>query len=174
MLLELKVQYSLNEMNQAGVERFVEELGVLLELEAGTPRMVGRALGWLLVCEPTEQSAAELAEMLQASKGSISSATRLLLRMGFIERVRVRGERFDRFRARPEAWDDFFWRLEQFSEPRRVLRLGLDALADERPEARERLEELDGLYAWWERRLPALREEYLADRERKRKRGGRR
>lgn len=49
--------------------------------------MVGRALGWLLVCEPPEQSAAELAETLQASKGSISTATRVLLRLGFIERV---------------------------------------------------------------------------------------
>src|SRR5664280_2152746 len=118
-------------MNQPAIERFVEELGVLLELEAGTPRMVGRTLGWLLVCDPPEQSAAELAQMLQASKGSISTATRLLLRMGFIERARFRGERFDRFRAQPEAWDEFFWRDEQFKTPRRVFRLGLDALAGE-------------------------------------------
>ena len=139
---------------------------MLLELEAGTPRMVGRVLGWLLVSDPPEQSAAELAEHLQASKGSISTASRVLLRLGFIERVRVRGERFDRFRARPESWNEFFWRQEQFAAPRRVLRLGLDALADEPSERRERLEELDQLYAWWEERLPKLREEYMADRER--------
>ena len=48
-------------MNQAAVERFVEELGVLLEMQVAAPRMVGRALGWLLVCDPPEQSAAELA-----------------------------------------------------------------------------------------------------------------
>lgn len=155
-------------MNQAATERFVEELGMLLELEAGTPRMVGRALGWLLVCDPPEQSAAELAEMLQASKGSISTATRVLLRLGFVERVRLRGERFDRFRARPEAWDEFFWRNEQFTAPRRVLQMGLDALAGEPSERRTRLEELDALYAWWEERLPRLREEYLADRRRAR------
>lgn len=121
----------------------------MLELEAGTQRMVGRALGWLLVCEPPEQSAAELAQRLLASKGSISTATRVLLRMGFIERVRLRGERFDRFRARPEAWDDFFWRQEQFEAPRRVLRLGLDALAGEPAARRAPLEELDALYGWW-------------------------
>jgi DNA-binding transcriptional ArsR family regulator len=151
-------------MNQAAIERFVEELGILLELEAGTPRMVGRALGWLLVCDPPEQSAAELAEMLQASKGSISTATRVLLRMGLVERVRFRGERFDRFRVQPEAWDEFFWRDEQFKTPRRVLRLGLDALIKEPPARRARLEELDALYAWWEKRIPSLREEYLAER----------
>lgn len=153
-------------MNQPAVETFVEELGILLELEAGTPRMVGRTLGWLLVCDPPEQSASELAEILQASKGSISTATRVLLRMGFIERVRFRGERFDRFRAQPEAWDEFFWREEQFKTPRRVLRLGLDALADEPSARRARLQELDAIYDWWEQRMPKLREEYLADRRR--------
>ncbi|MGO9489218.1 MAG: GbsR/MarR family transcriptional regulator [Solirubrobacteraceae bacterium] len=153
-------------MNQSGIERFIEELGVQLELEAGAPRMVGRVLAWLLVCEPHEQSAAELAERLQASKGSISTATRVLLRMGLIERVRLRGQRFDRFSARPEAWDDYLWREDQFTMPRRVLRLGLDALSDEPAARRARLEELDSLYAWWEQRMPRLRAEYLADRGR--------
>ena len=153
-------------MNQSSIERFVEELGILLELEAGTPRMVGRTLGWLLVCEPPEQSAAELAEMLQASKGSISTATRVLLRMGLVERVRFRGERFDRFRVQPEAWDEFFWRDEQFKTPRRVLRIGLDALAAQPPGRSARLEKLDAMYAWWEKRMPKLREEYLAERSR--------
>ncbi len=102
--------------------------------------------------------------MLQASRGSISTATRVLLRMGLIERVRFRGERFDRFRVQPEAWDEFFWRDEQFKTPRRVLQLGLDALADEPSERRARLQELDAIYAWWEQRMPRLREEYQADR----------
>lgn len=157
-------------MNQAESARFVEEVGVMLELEAGTPRMVGRILGWLLICDPPEQSAGELAQALQASKGSISTATRVLLRLGFIERVRFPGERFDRFRAQPQAWDEFFWRKDQFSGPRRIFRMGLDLLADETSERRTRLQELDDLYAWWEERLPALREAYLADKSRRRDR----
>ena len=162
-------------MNEAAVERFIEQVGVQFELEAGTPRMVGRVFGWLLVCDPPEQSAAELAERLQASKGSISTATRVLLRIGMIERLRARGERFDRFMARPDAWDEFLWRQDQFTAPRRVWRLGLDALADEPRSRRVRLEELDSIYAWWEARMPKLREEYLADRRRadRRKRGRR-
>jgi hypothetical protein len=150
------------------IDMFIEELGIQLERDAATPRMVGRTLGWLLVCDPPEQSAAELADNLQASKGSISTATRALLRMGMIQRVRLRGERFDRFAARPEAWDDFFWREEQFSTPRRVLRLGLNALAGEPPARRARLEELDAVYAWWEQRLPRLKDEYLRERARAR------
>ena len=130
--------------------------------------MVGRVWGWLLVCDPPEQSAAELAEFLQASKGSISTATRVLLRLGLIERVRARGERFDRFRVRPEAWDETIWRQDQFTRPRRVFQLGLEALAGEPPARRARLEEVDEMYAWWEERIAKLREEYLADRRRAR------
>ena len=155
-------------MNQAAIERFVEEVGIQFELEAGAPRMVGRVWGWLLVCDPPEQSAAELAEFLQASKGSISTATRVLLRLGLIERVRARGERFDRFRVRPEAWDETIWRQDQFTRPRRVFQLGLEALAGEPPARRARLEEVDEMYAWWEERIAKLREEYLADRRRAR------
>jgi DNA-binding transcriptional ArsR family regulator len=154
-------------MNEPALERFVEELGMQFELEGGTPRMVGRVFGWLLVCEPSEQSAAELAERLQASKSSISTATRALLRMGVIERVRIRGERFDRFCALPQVWDEYLWREDQFSAPRRVLRLGIEALGDESATRRARLEELDSIYAWWEQRIPKLREEYLADRRRR-------
>jgi hypothetical protein len=153
-------------MSQPAIERFVEEFAMQLELEAGTPRMVGRTLAWLLVCDPPEQSAAELAQSLQASKGSVSTATRTLLRMGFVERTRLRGERFDRFRVQPEAWDELFWRDEQFTAPRRVLHAGLQALAGEPPARRRRVEELDALYAWWEARLPQLREEYLSERRR--------
>lgn len=145
---------------------------MLLELEAGAPRMVGRTLGWLLVCDPPEQSAAELAQTLEASKGSISMATRVLVRMGLVERVRHRGERFDRFKALPAAWDEFLWREDQFSGPRRILRLGLEALADEPASRREPLEQLDAVYAWWEQRIATLKAEYLADREREPDRAG--
>ena len=41
--------------------------------------------------------------------------------------------------------------------------MGLEALGDEPPARRERLEELDALYAWWEQRIPELHEEYLAE-----------
>ena len=156
-------------MDDIAIERFVEEVGIMLELDAAAPRMVGRVLGWLLVCEPPEQSAAELADFLQASKGSISTATRVLLRLGMVERVRARGDRFDRFRVRPGAYDEAIWRQDQYTRPRRILKMGMDALADEPPARRERLEDLDEMYAWWEERIAALHEEYLADMERKRK-----
>ncbi|MBA3470937.1 MAG: hypothetical protein H0T53_14985 [Herpetosiphonaceae bacterium] len=57
--------------------QFVEKVGLLYE-QVGLQRMAGRILGWLLICDPPAQSAADLAAALDASKGSISGITRQL------------------------------------------------------------------------------------------------
>ena len=44
----------------------------------GLPPMAGRMWGWLLVCDPVEQTAGQLAEALHASRGSISGTGRML------------------------------------------------------------------------------------------------
>ena len=44
--------------------------------------MAGRMWGWLLICEPPEQTAAEIAEALQASRGAISGTARILTTAG--------------------------------------------------------------------------------------------
>src|SRR5947209_631124 len=139
--------------------RFVDAVGEWWSKSYGIPRMTGRVLGWLLVCDPPEQTAAQLAEELGASKGSISGATGMLVRAGLVDRLHVRGERADRFRIRPEAWDEQV-RDQGASQARDLLALGLEALADEPPSRRARLEELDTFYAWWLSRMPALADEW--------------
>lgn len=42
------------------VAEFVEEFGIGLEA-SGLPRAAGRILAWLMVCDPPEQSAEDLA-----------------------------------------------------------------------------------------------------------------
>lgn len=139
--------------------QFVDTSGEWWSKSYGLPRMTGRVLGWLLVCEPPEQTAAQLAEALEASKGSISGATGTLTRAGLVDRLHVRGERADRFRIRPEAWDEQI-RDPRVGQARALLAQGLEALAGEPPVRRARLEEMDALYAWWESRMPALAEEW--------------
>jgi hypothetical protein len=64
------------------VERMVEELGNfaddigLFYEQFGFPRIWGRVLGWLVVCQPDIQSAEELATALHASRGSVSDRGR--------------------------------------------------------------------------------------------------
>ncbi|MCX5999189.1 MAG: MarR family transcriptional regulator [Chloroflexi bacterium] len=67
-------------------ERFIEDVGLYVE-RYGLSRMAGRVLGWLLICDPAQQSMEDLSRTLGASKGSISTVTRILIQIGLIERV---------------------------------------------------------------------------------------
>jgi DNA-binding transcriptional regulator GbsR (MarR family) len=80
--------------------QFVERVALMYERN-GIPRIAGRILGWLLICDPPAQTAAELAAALHVSKGSISTMTRLLLSLGLIEHTSVRGDRRDYFHIPP-------------------------------------------------------------------------
>jgi DNA-binding transcriptional regulator GbsR (MarR family) len=145
-------------MNQE-LWKYVDATGELMAMSYGLPRMTGRVLAWLLVCDPPEQTAAQLAEELEASKGAISGATGMLVRAGLIERLHIRGERADRFRLRPGAWDDQI-RDANVDRARAVIALGIEALASEPADRRARLEELDAFYAWYQSRMQDLLEEW--------------
>jgi DNA-binding transcriptional regulator GbsR (MarR family) len=139
--------------------QFVDRMGLWMSKSIGLPQMTGRVLGWLLICDPVEQTAAQLAEALDASKGSISGATGMLVRARLVDRLHIRGERADRFRIRPDAWDDQI-RDPNVDAAREVIAQGLEALAGEPAARRARLEELDQFYAWWQSRMPALYDEW--------------
>jgi DNA-binding transcriptional regulator GbsR (MarR family) len=135
---------------------FADEIGLLYE-DLGQPRIAGRVLGWLLVCEPDCQSAEDLATVLHASRGSISTTTRLLVRAGLVERQTIRGDRRTYYRIRPGAWTTVF--EEQIQTARRMRELaerGLELLNDEPVERRSRIEELHALTAFYEREAPIL------------------
>lgn len=91
------------------LRQVVEAVGLWFE-EAGVPRMAGRIAGWLLVCDPPEQTMQELAENLNASMGSISTMTRFLTQLGLVERTSQPGQRRVRYRIRPDAWS---WHIEE-------------------------------------------------------------
>ena len=146
-------------MDEAGLE-YVEEFGVLFE-QFGLARMVGRVLGVLLISDPPERSAEELAEVLRASRGSISSATRALVQMGLVVRLTKPGERRDYFRVRPGAWRELMRReMEALTTFRRMAERGLGLLSSGSPEARRGLEEMHDFYAYWEREMPSVLERW--------------
>lgn len=125
-------------MDQA-TQEFVERVGLKFEAE-GLPRIAGRIMGVLLVSsEPRTQD--ELAELLQVSRGSISSNARLLERMGSVERVGQPGDRRDFYRLSGCMHARV---LEHWTERMRQLRdLMTDALSvpsASDPAVRERLE----------------------------------
>ena len=78
---------------------FADHLGRFYARRYAFPPMVGRVLGYLLVCEPPDQSIAELSEALLASRSAITGALDVLERLHAIQRSRVAGERMDRIRT---------------------------------------------------------------------------
>ncbi len=141
-------------------ELYVEEFGVLFG-QYGLPRMVGRVLGALLVSDPPERTAEELARLLRASRGSISSATRSLVQLGLVERLARPGERRDYFRIKPGAWRELMHReMEVLSVFRRMAERGLGLIDSGNSEARRGLEEMRDMYAFWESEFPAVLERW--------------
>ena len=145
---------------QAEKQHFVEEVAVIFE-EIGLTRMAGRILGWLLISSPPYQSAEELAEALQASKGSISTMTRLLIQIDLIERVGFPGDRRDYFRMKPDVWAQLLRaRLSQVTDLHQLAEDGLELLESEPEELRQRIQDMHDLYSYVETELPLLIERW--------------
>lgn len=142
---------------------FVEEVGLMFET-VGLPRMSGRLFGALLISSPPHQSNGGLAETLQASKGSISSMSRLLMQIGLIERVSFAGDRRDYFQIKPHAWAHMTkQRMTQITAFRHLAERGLELLADEPPKLTSRLQEMYDIHAFLERELPLLDERWVQE-----------
>ena len=70
----------------------------------GSPRAWAEILAWLMICEPAEQSQADLASALDLSAGAVSTHVRSLVALELVESTRVRGDRTQRYRLRAGAW----------------------------------------------------------------------
>ncbi|WP_309236478.1 GbsR/MarR family transcriptional regulator [Microcoleus sp. FACHB-672] len=148
------------EQRQFELKRFVEEVGLLFEF-AGLPRMAGRILGWLLISNPPHQSTGELAEVLQASKGSISTMTRLLIQAGLVERTSLPGDRRDYFCIKLGAWSALIKeRVARITAIRQLAEHGLQLLEGEDPQRRQRLQEMHDFHAFFEGQFPMMIEHW--------------
>lgn len=144
--------------------RFAEDVALTLE-GMGLVRMTGRVVGWLLICDPPEQTFVQITEALQASKGSISAALKFLTTARWVERFSLPGQRRDRFRIRVDYWSRLGRQQSALYEGMAELAArGLDLLGDAPPDRRARLEEMHELFAWIAREMPALWERWERER----------
>ena len=156
----------MDELQRASEQQhFIEEIGLFFE-QRGVPRMAGRILGHLLICDPPQQSMDELATALQASKGSISTMTRLLIQLSLVERVALPGHRRDYFRIKAGAWTQALaGAISLLSGFRALADRGIRLVEDQPPEQRQRLQEMRDLYAFFEREFPRLLEQWEQERK---------
>ena len=150
-----------------GESQFVEEMGQFLAGLGMTP-MAGRMWGWLLICDPPEQTAADIAEALHASRGAISGTARLLATSGLIRRGTRRGDRREYFSAPPEALDSLLGSAAGiYRQMRAIAERGLAAITDRPKESRARLQEFHDVMAFVEKEVPAVIAKFLRDRDRR-------
>lgn len=143
-------------------QRYIEEMGLVMEA-FGLPRMWGRVFGALLLADPPEQTAEELATTLKASRGSISTATRMLEQARLIERISKPGQRKDYFRNKPGAWHEITkQRVAALGILRQMSEKGLQLLDGAGPEVRRGLSEMRDYFAYWEKIFPRLVAEWQA------------
>src|SRR4030042_1719329 len=137
-------------------KHFIEDFGLLFE-ESGHPRMAGRILGCLLISDQPYLSSTELSEILQASKGSLSTMTRFLLQMGLIERVGLPGHRRDYFQIKSSAWTQLVRHaVYELSALRKMAERGLELMEGQDSEIKQRLQEARDLFSHMEREYPLL------------------
>ncbi len=115
----------------------------------------GRMWAWLMICDPPEQTAADIATHLRASRGSISGTARLLETAGLISRITKPGDRREWFRVPPSGMVGMMASQQPvITAYRQLMDDGLELLRDRPASAGDRLRETRRLYAFFEREYP--------------------
>jgi len=122
--------------------------------------MAGRLLGYLMICDPPQQTIDELGEALMASRSAITGAVKLLEGYGIVLRSRTVGERVDRVKANPAGLEPRNFDSRTFKEQAALFREGLALLSDTAPARRAPLEELAALADFLDERLPQVLAEW--------------
>lgn len=141
---------------------FIEDFGTFFE-ELGGGRMVGRVLGLLMVADPPEQSAEEIATALHASRGSVSQATRVLVQLGMVRRFNRPGERRDSFELRADAFTEATRRRGQEIDRLAAMFARAQDLTRDR---RAHLDETVVFLRFWRQRFDQMFHDWEVERER--------
>ncbi len=89
---------------------WVEQVATFFAQAFGLPPITGRILGWLMICDPPEQSAGQIAEAIGASRASLTMNMRLLTDSGLVHRLTRPGGRTAYFRVDDDVWEKIIQR----------------------------------------------------------------
>ncbi|WP_067842813.1 GbsR/MarR family transcriptional regulator [Nocardia lijiangensis] len=142
---------------------FVEDFALVLE-RMGLVRMTGRAAGWLLVCDPPEQTFAQIADALQASKGSISNSLKQLTTMRWVDKTSKPGDRKDYYSIRPGIMPELIRaQASQYTDLTAMTARGLALFEDPQSEQAARVLDIHEFFVWLSKEMPALVDRWYAE-----------
>jgi DNA-binding transcriptional regulator GbsR (MarR family) len=127
---------------------WVERIATYLNDQDRMPLIAGRVLGWLMICDPPEQSAAQLAEAIGASRASLTTNLRLLHSIGFLRKLTRPGEPTAYYRAEDDAFARMLQKqAESVNEFVEITRDGL-GLVGPSTERAARIRKAQELFDW--------------------------
>ncbi|MFG2005134.1 GbsR/MarR family transcriptional regulator [Spirillospora sp. NPDC048911] len=151
-------------MPSGAVNALIDDFGLRIGRAMGWPPMAGRAAGVLMLSE-TPLTMTELQTALNASKGSMSETTRLLVISGTVRRFKEPGARQYVYEWRDDAWIGCLQhQLEQTVELLTLAESAQTTGADLPARQRERLREMHEYYTFMVEQLKALLADYKASR----------
>jgi hypothetical protein len=127
---------------------WVERVAMFCADEYGVPLIAGRILGWLMICDPPEQSAGQVAEAIGASRASLATNMRMLTDAKFVRRRTRPGERTQYYRVDDDAWETVIRRrIAGLAAFREIAADGMELAGPDSPRSR-RLRVAHDAYAW--------------------------
>jgi DNA-binding transcriptional regulator GbsR (MarR family) len=144
---------------------FADHMGRFYARRYAFPPMVGRVLGYLLVCDPQNPTIAELSDALLASRSAVTGALEVLERLDVVRRSRAAGERMDRIHVDFSSAQSRGFDVAEYQELGDLAREGLDVLKNAPPERRATLMEFEAFADWLVERTRTLQEEWEKHRE---------
>jgi hypothetical protein len=129
---------------------FVEDFATSW-VSTNNSRMDGRVLALLIIVEEPFLSSARIAELLRASTGAVSTATRSLVSVGFLKRHSVPGDRSHYFRVEDDVWGNFLsGEREYLRRMKATVVGGLSLVPDDASGPRTRLRNAQRYMTWLE------------------------
>ena len=133
---------------RAEILEWVERVATFFAEHYGLPPITGRIVGWLMICDPPEQSPAEIAAAIGASRASLTTNMRLLTASGLVHRLTRSGGRTTYFRIDDDMWQTVIRRrmasMMSFGE---ITADGIRLLGADNPRAK-RIQAAHDFFAW--------------------------
>src|SRR5690349_18077729 len=109
---------------------FADHMGRFYARRYGFSPIVGRLIGYLIVCDPPNPSIGELADALLASRSAIAGAVKVLEAIQLIQRSRSAGERMDRVQIDLNSPQAMGMDSSEYEELRDLAQEGLEVVRD--------------------------------------------
>lgn len=136
---------------------FIEKFGLFFEKRSRFSRIAGKIFAYLLICNPPEQTQQQITKSLKIALGSASTMIRMLAQAKIIEEFTKPNIRPKFYRVKSGGWEKhFLTTLQNLSTVRNLLGEGRSLLKNKSSRLTKRIDELDNLYAFFERELPII------------------